>query len=142
MPQRLVDWSTLLKVEPDLPRRLDRAFFSVESLVRDLQAYQLDLREDVTELRADVTELREDVDNIDVELPDFGPGAGVYGGGGDFIETMEVDAKGRVVDLGVAPPPAAGSGAAVTAGSIFSMVGPTGDHAPVAPTTSRSTTHP
>ncbi len=47
MPQRLVDWAALLKVEPDLPKRLNGAFFSIEKLVRDLQAYQLDLREDL-----------------------------------------------------------------------------------------------
>lgn len=80
-------------------------------------------------LRTAANELRDDVDAIDTTLPDVGPGAGTYGGGGNYIESVTLDAKGRVTALTVDAP--TGSGSASTEGSIFSMVGPGGAAAPI-----------
>ena len=111
-----VDWRALLQVGPDLPNRLNRAFDSVNR--------------DVTSLRTDVDDLEAAIDEIDPELPDVGPGAGAYGGtGGEFVESVTLDAKGRVTALTTEVP--SGSTIDIT-GSVFSMTGPLGGSAPVA----------
>jgi hypothetical protein len=109
----LIDWSTALKVDPDLPSRLNRAFSSTEKLLRDLRAFQASTEEAL----------------VDLELPDVGPGAGTYGGSGDFVESLTFDDQGRVTAVVVDAPPA--GSVATRDGSIFSMVGPGGGAAPV-----------
>ncbi|HKO86711.1 MAG TPA: hypothetical protein VJ140_19610, partial [Actinomycetota bacterium] len=106
-PRRLIDWAALHRLEPDLPRKLNAAFFSAEARVRELRELDAELADLIEQLQADV------------ELPAVGPGAGTYGGGGDFVESVEVDDEGRVLDINLGRP-------AKVAGSIFSMTGPTG----------------
>jgi hypothetical protein len=65
------------------------------------------------------------VDNTDpqnpiVGLPDVGPGAGSYGGGGDFVEVLEIDDEGRVVDITTA---AAGGGGLSAQVDVFTADG-------------------
>lgn len=103
---RLIDWATLLKVDPDLPSKLNRAFFSMEAESKALRAL---------------------IDELD--LPDLGPGAGTYGGSPDFIESITLDAQWRVTALVASEP--SGAGGASIDGSVLSMVGPGGASNPV-----------
>jgi hypothetical protein len=73
-------------------------------------------------------DLQRYLDEFDAGLPDVGPGAGTYGGGGNFVESVELDDQGRVLAL-TANAPAGGS--ASRDGSIFSMTGPGGATAPI-----------
>lgn len=42
--------------------------------------------------------------NVTLSLPNTGPGAATYGGGGDFIESVTLDAQGRVTALTTGTP--------------------------------------
>jgi hypothetical protein len=106
-----IDWAALLKVDPDLPAKLNRAFFSVDAESRALRAL--------------IADLQTQVDGIDVELPDVGT-PGTYGGAPLFIESVTTDAKGRVTAVVEGTP-----NGATAEGSIFSMVGPGGASDPV-----------
>jgi hypothetical protein len=68
MPRSRIDWRALLKVQPDLPSRLNAAFFSVEA---ESQA-----------LRALIADLQSEVDGIEIpaELPPSGAAGGQLGG--------------------------------------------------------------
>jgi hypothetical protein len=61
---------------------------------------------------------------LDLQLPNVGPGAGTYGGDGDIVESLTLDAKGRTTALVT-------TARGTVEGSVMSMVGPGGAAAPI-----------
>lgn len=102
-----LDWTELLRVDSDLPPRLNRAFRSIA-----IDARAVDSRLDGLEAELG-----------SIALPDVIT-PGTYGGAPDFVESQTVDAKGRTTAIVLGRP-------VTTVGSVFSTTGPLGAPAPV-----------